>query len=213
MGIESKYAYRFIFLRSDKWQALRLEALVREQAKCQICGEESITNDAHHIAYPESIWETTVDHLVILCRHCHGLIHQLMDIKNSRLDGLYEFYRIAAALSLWREHKKAWLRGRDKPFVPVRILIAAKKVSKGPHCRICGVVGLPLQKINIFENYTPKRPNGQFVLCEACYSAMMSGVAWPENVSKVWPAVRIWMEAYRLQVKPLREGPSDKPPM
>jgi len=71
MGIEGKHAYRFVYLKSEKWQNVRIEALAREGGKCQICGEESISNDAHHVWYPESIWETRSENLVILCRPCH----------------------------------------------------------------------------------------------------------------------------------------------
>jgi hypothetical protein len=78
MSIESKHAYRFGYLKSDKWKQVRLDALLREKGKCQICTEESIFNDAHHVWYPESIYETTEEHLVILCRACHNFIHAII---------------------------------------------------------------------------------------------------------------------------------------
>lgn len=78
MSIESKHAYRFVYIKSDKWKNVRLEALARCGAKCQICQEESISNDAHHKWYPENIWDTTADHLVILCRECHNFLHLIV---------------------------------------------------------------------------------------------------------------------------------------
>lgn len=107
MSIESKHAYRFIFLKSDKWQQVRLEALARESGKCQICGEESIYNDAHHIWYPENIYETTERHLVILCRPCHDFVHAMLpDCKTSDEEfGTNEWCRIKNAIVGWRREK------------------------------------------------------------------------------------------------------------
>lgn len=107
MSIESKHAYRFVYLKSDQWQNVRLEALAREKAKCEICYAESISNDAHHIWYPENIWETTSDHLVILCRPCHDFIHTMLPeckTKDEEL-GRQEWLRFKNAIIIWRRDK------------------------------------------------------------------------------------------------------------
>ena len=104
MSIESKHAYRFGYLKSEKWQIVRLEALAREKAKCQICGVESISNDAHHIWYPESIYETEERHLVVLCRSCHNFIHIMMPeckTKNAE-EGIANWLKFFNAVKIWR---------------------------------------------------------------------------------------------------------------
>src|ERR1035437_9159173 len=106
MSIESKHAYRFQFLKSDKWKAVRLEALVREKGKCQICGAESIYNDAHHIWYPKSVYETTEKHLVVLCRGCHEFIHQMIPDCKTRDEsiGKSNWRKFKNAIVIWRMH-------------------------------------------------------------------------------------------------------------
>lgn len=109
MSVDSKYAYRFGYLKSEKWKAVRLEALVRESGKCQICGEESISNDAHHAWYPDSIWDTTERQLVVLCRPCHDFIHTMVpECKTSNeQDGREMWLKFSNAIIAWRRDKIA----------------------------------------------------------------------------------------------------------
>jgi ribosomal protein L37AE/L43A len=109
MSIEGKHSYRFGYLKSEKWQAVRLEALVREKAKCQICGEESISNDAHHVWYPKSIWDTTEMHLVVLCRSCHEFIHEMLpECKTDDEEkGRQHWVKFRNAILAWRQSKTA----------------------------------------------------------------------------------------------------------
>ncbi len=104
MGIASKHSYRFVYLKSEQWQTVRLSALARENARCQICMEESISNDVHHIWYPESIWDTTERHVVVLCRSCHDFLHTMMpECKTSDEDeGYGHWLRFKNAISDWR---------------------------------------------------------------------------------------------------------------
>lgn len=103
MGIEAKHAYRFEYLKSEKWSTVRIEALAREKGKCQICGEESIHNDAHHVWYPESIWDTTEAHLVVLCRPCHDFIHSMIpECKtNDEVVGRGHWNKFRNAIMVW----------------------------------------------------------------------------------------------------------------
>lgn len=105
MSIEAKHAYRFIYLKSEQWEAVRLEALAFFGGKCQICGEESISNDAHHIWYPENLYETKAEQLVILCRACHSFVHAMLpNCKTSdRLDGIAQWNKIKKQIQLWRQ--------------------------------------------------------------------------------------------------------------
>lgn len=104
MGIESKHAYRFGYLKSEKWKAVKLEALVREKAKCEICGVESIFNDGHHVWYPANVWDTTSSKLVILCRPCHDLFHRLFPKykARSRKQGREAWIEFRNAIAGWR---------------------------------------------------------------------------------------------------------------
>lgn len=107
MSVEGKHHYRFTYLKSEQWQNVRIEALAREKGKCQICGEESISNDAHHMWYPESIWETRADHLVILCRPCHDFIHSMIpECKtNDEEVGRANWLKFSNAIKNWRLEK------------------------------------------------------------------------------------------------------------
>ena len=115
MSIDAKHSYRFGFLKSDKWKAVRLEALVREKGKCQICQAESIYNDAHHVWYPENIYDTTEMHLVILCRSCHNFIHALLpECKTSdEQAGLETWNKFRNAILAWRQEKQ-WLFSMER---------------------------------------------------------------------------------------------------
>jgi len=81
MGIESKHAYRFGYLKSEQWQNVRAEVLARDDARCLVCGERNISNDIHHCRYPESVWDTTADDCITLCRFCHDKMHELISDK------------------------------------------------------------------------------------------------------------------------------------
>lgn len=114
MSINGKHAYRFVYLKSEEWKTVRVEALARSAAKCEICGEENISNDAHHIYYPESFWQTKVEHLVILCRPCHNVAHALIkNGKKSKEESISEWEAIIKALQIWRAEKSEWMKDPD----------------------------------------------------------------------------------------------------
>lgn len=115
MGIAAKHAYRFGYLKSEHWSNVRIEALAREKGKCQICSEESISNDAHHIWYPDNIYETRADQLVILCRPCHDFLHSVCpEAKTPDEDaGRAEWLKFSNAIFAWRR-KKAELFFEDQ---------------------------------------------------------------------------------------------------
>lgn len=107
MSIESKHSYRFGYLQSDQWKNVRLDALVREHGLCQICSEESVFNDAHHVWYSENNYETKVEQLVVLCRPCHQFVHAML--PNCKTDneqfGKHQWNTFCNALCLWRAQK------------------------------------------------------------------------------------------------------------
>lgn len=79
MSVEGKHAYRFGFLKSEKWKSLRLELLVKWKGKCAMCGKEAHDNDVHHTKYPERWENTSKSCVVVLCRGCHSTLHSLWE--------------------------------------------------------------------------------------------------------------------------------------
>lgn len=130
MSIASKHAYRFGYLKSDKWKAVRLDALVRERAKCQICAEESISNDAHHIWYPEDVYDTTEAHLVILCRPCHDFLHSMIPECKTRNEatGRANWVKYRNAIITWRTQKEAMFNSKT-PVVFTSFTIIQKEIE------------------------------------------------------------------------------------
>lgn len=110
MGIVAKHAYRFVYLKSDKWKDVRFEALARDKSCCRICDEEDFSNDAHHVYYPESIWRTESDDLVILCRACHQMVQDLFFQQSSRGEGKKSFDELVTIIRLWMAQKKEWIK-------------------------------------------------------------------------------------------------------
>jgi uncharacterized protein YaaR (DUF327 family) len=82
MGIEARHSYRFGYLRSEHWQNLRVKALAECDARCFFCNERDLSNDVHHIHYPEDLYKTRTVMLRVLCRSHHERLHQLMDSIN-----------------------------------------------------------------------------------------------------------------------------------
>jgi hypothetical protein len=81
MSIEGKHAYRFGFLKSEEWKTVRIARLAKDKGKCVICGKEDLSNDCHHISYPDRWSFTTIEHIRTLCRRCHKEVHRLMEEK------------------------------------------------------------------------------------------------------------------------------------
>lgn len=77
MSIESKYAYRFGFLKSEEWETLRLLCIATDEGKCVVCGKYNESNDAHHLFYRTHWKNTKVEDLMTLCRKCHKDVHDL----------------------------------------------------------------------------------------------------------------------------------------
>ncbi len=70
----------YMFYHSDEWQALRREALVRDNALCQDCKQVGIVTPAvevHHIVPIKQEWNRrySIDNLLCLCKECHNKRH------------------------------------------------------------------------------------------------------------------------------------------
>lgn len=68
-------AYRK-FLKSEFWIELS-ERIKSISGCCERCGETSRLQ-AHHKSYPSDWYQTTVEHLEILCRSCHKNEHGIL---------------------------------------------------------------------------------------------------------------------------------------
>jgi hypothetical protein len=82
MGIEARHSYRFGYLKSEHWQCLRVKALAECDARCFFCNVRDLSNDVHHIHYPEELKKTRTVMLRVLCRNHHARLHELMDQLN-----------------------------------------------------------------------------------------------------------------------------------
>lgn len=83
-GRDGKLYYRTVYLKSPHWSNLRLEKLTDVDACCERCGKRDLSNDVHHLRY-KKLYDVTLDDLVVLCRKCHDLTHQALDIFRLRV--------------------------------------------------------------------------------------------------------------------------------
>ena len=63
------------YLRSSEWLVLRKQALERAEFSCEDCGKTGVPLQVHHIEYPKSFEDDSVDNLVVLCEMCHFKEH------------------------------------------------------------------------------------------------------------------------------------------
>lgn len=73
----SRKEYRDEYLLSAEWSALRRSALNLE-SKCYLCGHKG-SLDVHHMDY-RNIVDVTLECLVALCRPCHSMVHDAIDM-------------------------------------------------------------------------------------------------------------------------------------
>jgi hypothetical protein len=196
MSIASKHRYRFVFLRSEKWKAVRLQALANQKAQCRLCGYESIANDAHHLYYPASVWDTDPSDLVILCRPCHELIHRILIIQNNRKtrksSALADLKQIAAAISEWKDDCELW-KGEARKLNKKPAL---RKQPKG--CGICLSRTKPLHILDVGKRISRKKHRpALFFVCEQCDALFHK--QFPVKGS--WKDMHDWVYSVRLQKK------------
>lgn len=133
MGTESKHAYRFGYLKSEKWKTVRLEAIARDRGMCQFCGKEAGSMaDAHHAFYPKSFWETKPHHLLTLCRECHEYVHDNLPKSFSKLN------------QAWR----AFLRLKKKSKSDREIESVRMEESQNSKCWFCRKTALDLVRFH-----------------------------------------------------------------
>jgi hypothetical protein len=203
MGISHKHAYRFVYLKSEEWKDVRFEALAREMARCQICGEENFSNDAHHIYYPKSVWDTKADYLVILCRECHEFAQLLFNQQKNREAGKQAFDKIVAIIHSWFKAKRYF------EISPTRSKTSSlerdKQLLTSLCCQACKIPN-PITVVDIFKELPHALSGFEFKmsLCDSCLSDLKLNVKIRnpeldnnEPRAKGWAyrAIRKWKEA------------------
>lgn len=198
MGIKSKHFYRFVYLRSEEWKDVRFEALARAGAKCRICSLEDFSNDAHHIFYPSSIWDTMADDLVILCRPCHELAQALFVQQADRETGKRMFNAIVGIISEWAKAKRDWIATAPK--------VNAERSFNPAGCHACGTVSLDNRGFEFFAEIPNRLNKCSFVLklCPMCIEDAKNNLVLdsPELEGGklngfAFRAIRLWRESRR----------------
>ena len=70
---EHQHGY-YDYMRSSEWQEKRMQRLMMDGFRCQMCG--SGTNlQVHHISYDNLRKDAEIDDLVTLCKTCHEKVH------------------------------------------------------------------------------------------------------------------------------------------
>lgn len=172
MGIPSKHSYRFVYLKSEEWKDVRIEALARDGAKCQLCGFESVSNDAHHIHYPKSFWDTKSDDLIILCRPCHNFIHDLekcgvVNFKGEKANCVSGIQAIIKAISTWR----GFITNPQPQTIPKTSVLAERSRAVDVNDLICCGCKLPKGSCKrrqiVFTTVRPEHMAYRF--CDGCF--------------------------------------------
>lgn len=65
------------YLRSPEWKERRRGAYERAGYRCQLCNATGEIH-AHHRAYTHRGREEETDDLIVLCRRCHGRVHEFI---------------------------------------------------------------------------------------------------------------------------------------
>lgn len=79
-AVNSDYSIK---LRNPKWQRRKSEIMLRDNFKCQICGDMENTLNVHHIRYVKGRepWEYDDNELITLCEKCHERRKSFDDIN------------------------------------------------------------------------------------------------------------------------------------
>lgn len=102
------YASYYDYLRSEEWQQKRLQVLVRDNFKCQLCGSGKNVQ-AHHISYENLYTEAELDDLVTLCKACHEKVHST-DLERKFEKQTNDMHKLAVSLLQENMRAAAWLK-------------------------------------------------------------------------------------------------------
>lgn len=184
-SIGRKHAYRFGYLKSEQWQNVRAAVLVRDDAKCWFCGVRDLSNDIHHVVYPDNVWKTESKHCITLCRDCHDKVHVLLKLNGGsdwvnnvakKINPLR--FSFKKQFSDFRENahsiKKVLLGRISARLGSIKIRVSnlkrrqelqqkrASKIYPSSHCTLC-------KKESITTPKTVFRLTSDWQLCASCF--------------------------------------------
>ena len=173
MAIQHVHAYRFGYLKSDKWKTVRLEAIVRDKGICQFCGKEvGPSADAHHIFYPKSFWKTHVCHLKTLCRECHDYVHNNLPKSFPKPSEAFKaFHRLKGKLD----------GGKTK-------MAKRQAYLANPKCWLCRKSPEGMQP---FKSDHPKLFQFSAFVCPGCWLQMEVAIAGSEKPFTILRSIRL----------------------
>lgn len=123
MSIEWKHFYRFEYLKSEHWKDLRIAKLASVDAVCARCKTRDLSNDVHHVRY-KNLYDVELLDLIVLCRHCHDLVHQFL---NDVREGIF---CKEADYREWEEFVNLW--GGKPNAIPelIKTIVEMRKAGK-----------------------------------------------------------------------------------
>lgn len=62
-------------LKDERWLRRRLEILIRDKFRCQLCNYFGERVNVHHKKYTGMAWDAPDEDLITLCGRCHGKLH------------------------------------------------------------------------------------------------------------------------------------------
>lgn len=78
---KQNYSEKF---KNPLWQKKRLEIMQRDNFKCVICCDNQTELNVHHLRYSNGeIWEIESNKLVTLCKSCHKMVHDTLDLSDN----------------------------------------------------------------------------------------------------------------------------------
>lgn len=116
------------YLVSDKWLSFR-KSIIDTHKCCCVCRRENVVFNVHHKHY-RNIFNETRNDVVLLCRECHDLVHEMLKdagklrnrhrytgrmmrqykkhSKNYTKDYSYVIRIVRSGLLKQNAHRKAW---------------------------------------------------------------------------------------------------------
>jgi HNH endonuclease len=105
------------YLTSPHWKSLRREKILSVGRKCEVCGFDRRVQ-VHHIVY-RSLFDVTLEDLVVLCNRCHKLAHRAQR-KSRRIRTLkdpWEKWKLTLASMLKMRQRHAKRKARSQTSI------------------------------------------------------------------------------------------------
>jgi len=86
------------YLKSKHWQRVRRRALRRAGRHCSVCADQK-NLDVHHNNY-ERLRKERMSDVVVLCRDCHKLYHEVLPESKLRVPPIGDMENLKEVLHL-----------------------------------------------------------------------------------------------------------------